>query len=119
MWNYLRNIQNKPLHTRKMILYISTVVIFSGIVLFWILLLNIQKVHESPASREGLLSPFEGIKEVFVKMFEQINTSDIPALPPEIPVSEMKNTQNPSDDTQYNGAEMSTTSIEYNPQQAL
>lgn len=102
-----------------MILYISTVITFSFIVLLWILLLNIQKVHESNMPRDGLLSPFEGIKEAFSKMFEQINTSDIPALPSEIPTSEIKNTQNPSDDTQYNGAEISTTTVEYNAQQAL
>ena len=81
MWNYLRNLQNKPLHTRKTILYVSTVILFSLVVLLWILLLNIQKVGESKTSSEGILSPFEGIKEIFTNMFEKINTTNIPAIP--------------------------------------
>ncbi|MDO8572690.1 MAG: hypothetical protein Q7S11_02855 [bacterium] len=70
------------MHTRKMILYVSTVVIFFIVVLFWILLLNIQKANETNVPREGILSPFDGIKETFTKMFENISTSNIPAISP-------------------------------------
>lgn len=121
MWNYLRNLQNKPLHTRKIILYVSTIVLFSFVVLLWVLLLNIQKVNESKTPSEGILSPFDGIKETFTEMFEKINTSNIPALPQgsneDLPVygTETSGTMNPSDmntGTENHGIEMGTTTTQ-------
>lgn len=112
MWNYLRNLQNKPLHTRKMILYVSTGVLFALIVFLWILLLNIQKVNESKAPLEGALSPFEGIKEIFTNMFEQINTTNIPAIPQGLNEGGMINPANMNSETSYGetnrGTEMAT-----------
>lgn len=73
MWNYLKDVQSKPLHTRKLILYVTTAVLFVVIVFIWILLLNIQKAHEFTAtSNEGALSPFQDIKEIFNNMFEAV-----------------------------------------------
>lgn len=122
MWNYLRNLQNKPLHTRKMILYISTIILFSFIVLLWMLLLNIQKANESKTPSESVFSPFEGIKETFTKMFEQIHTSNIPAIPQELNegLHEQERSQsggvmNPSDmntETTNQGMEMGTTTTQ-------
>lgn len=106
---------------RKIILHISTVILFSLIVLFWILLLNIQKVNESKIPSESFLSPFDGIKETFIKMFEQINTSNIPALPQglneDLPVygTETGGTMNLSDmntGTENQGIEMGTTTTQ-------
>ena len=117
MWNYLRNLQNKPLHTRKMILYISTVVSFSIIVLLWILLLNIQKVNESKTSYEVIHSPVEGIKEAFSNMFEKINTANIPAIPQGVNKSGTINPSNMNSETSYNatstGVEIGTTTVKH------
>ncbi|MBI5817223.1 MAG: hypothetical protein HZB09_02235 [Candidatus Yonathbacteria bacterium] len=113
MWNYLKNLQNKPLHTRKMILYVSTIVLFSLIVLLWMLLLNIQKANESKTSSESILSPFDGIKETFTKMFEQIKTTNIPAIPQEINGGGAVNPLDINIATSTNGGmEMGTTTIE-------
>jgi hypothetical protein len=117
MWNYLRNLQNKPLHTRKMILYVSTVIVFTLIVLLWVLLLNVQKVNESKASYEGILSPFERIKETFTKMFEQINTTNIPAIPQGVNNGGAINPSNINSETSYNatstGMEIGTTTVKH------
>lgn len=112
MWNYLRNLQSKPLHTRKTILYVSTVILFTFVVLLWILLLNIQKVGESQTSSEGILSPFEGIKEIFTNMFEKINTTNIPAMPQGLNEGGTINPSNMNTETSYNGAETGTTTTQ-------
>ena len=113
MWNYLRNLQNKPLHTRKTILYVSTVILFSLVVLLWILLLNIQKVGESKTSSEGILSPFEGIKEIFTNMFENINTTNIPAIPQGLNENGIMNPSDTRIETSYTGTEIGTTTVEH------
>lgn len=113
MWNYLRNLQSKPLHTRKTILYVSTVILFTFVVLLWILLLNIQKVGESKSSSEGILSPFEGIKEIFTNMFEKINTTNIPAIPQGLHENEITNPSNATRvETSYMGTEIGTTTTQ-------
>lgn len=112
MWNYLRNLQNKPLHTRKIILYVSTITLFSFIVLLWMLLLNIQKVNESEISSESILSPFDGIKETFTKMFEQIETANIPAIPQRLNESGVMDLSGMNTETSNQGVEMGTTTIQ-------
>ncbi len=117
MWNHLRNLQNKPLHTRKTILYVSTVILFTLVVLLWILLLNIQKVGESKTSSQGILSPFEGIKEIFTNMFENINTTNIPAIPQGLNENGIMNSPDMYSETSYSatstGTEMGTTTVEH------
>ena len=113
MWNYLRNLQNKPLHTRKIILYVSTITLFSFIVLLWMLLLNIQKVNESEISSESILSPFDGIKEIFTKMFEQIETADIPAIPQRLNESGGMNSSTTDIEILNQDGEMGTTTTEH------
>src|SRR3989344_1690115 len=113
MWNYLRNLQSKSLHTRKTILYVSTVILFTLIVLLWILLLNIQKVGESKTSSEGILSPFEGIKEIFTNMFENINTTNIPAIPQGLNENGIMNPSDPRIETSYMETEIGTTTVEH------
>lgn len=115
MWNYLQNVRNKPLHTRKIILYVSTATLFALIVFIWILLLNIQKANESKISSEGILSPFDGIKEIFTKMFEGISTTNTPAIYNEVIDSGTIRTSNTNIETSYSGTntgiEISTTTI--------
>lgn len=112
MWNHLHNLQNKPLHTRKVILYVSTVISFSLVVLLWLLLLNVQQAKESKTSYEGILSPFEGIKEIFTNMFEKIGTTNIPAIPQEINGDGVIDPLNMNIETSYNDKETGTTTVE-------
>lgn len=108
MWNYLRSLQNKPLHTRKMILYVSTVTLFILIVFFWILLLNIQKAKEIKTSAGEILSPFEGIKEIFTKMFEDISTTNTPAIFNEMSNTGVTDQPNTNIETSFDGMNMGT-----------
>ncbi len=100
-----------------MILYVSTVIVFTLIVLLWVLLLNVQKVNESKASYKGILSPFERIKETFTKMFEQINTTNIPAIPQGVNNGGAINPSNINSETSYNatstGMEIGTTTVKH------
>lgn len=79
MRNYLRHLQEKPLHTRKAILYVSTVVLFGAIVLVWVVLLNVRNAHEFKTNADrNLLSPIDDIKEMFSKMFEAVKNENPP-----------------------------------------
>ncbi len=117
MWNYLRSLQEKPLHTRKMATYVLTIFLFALIVFLWILLLNIQKVDESKTSHEGILSPFEGIKEAFTKVFKQIDTTNIPAIPQGMNEGGTINPSNMNSETSYNAtnteAVIGTTTLKH------
>jgi hypothetical protein len=79
MWNYLRHLQEKPLPTRKAILYTSTVVLFCVIVLVWVVLLNVRNAYEFKTNtNNNLLSPIDDIKEVFSKIFEAVKNENPP-----------------------------------------
>lgn len=103
--------------------YVLTIFLFTLIVLLWVLLLNIQKADETKTTSEGILSPFDGIKEIFTNMFEQINTTNIPAIPQGLNESlpapgtarQADETMNPLDintETSNQGVKIGTTTME-------
>lgn len=81
MWNYLRSLQQKPLHERKIATYVLTVILFAVIVFLWIMFLNVEKARESNSSSlEGILSPFQSVKDIFTGIFDGTEIVEFPGL---------------------------------------
>jgi len=81
MWNYLRNLQQKPLHERKIATYILTVFFFIVIVFLWVMFLNVEKARESnTVSLGSILSPFQSVKDIFTSIFDGTQTVEFSGL---------------------------------------
>lgn len=74
MKKFIKKIQNKPEHTRKQILYVTTIAIGSLIVIFWIFTLQYRFSSIDSAKVKVELQPLTILKDSIASTYDDVSS---------------------------------------------